>query len=474
MSTFLGALIGRYCEAVEEATPEDLAVSLSDRGRQKDTGKKWELVGMEKTKTKQSALNKLTMVSLRGDALDPKCVVKEKGEVTAVCPRIRELDLRDTHSNDWGAIATIASELPSLTSLDVSENPRIEAATPCSGNAFANLNVLVLNSTSVAWSTLCTGVLPHLPVVQELHMEANGLRCLAETAVTPCRTLRLLNCTGNLFSSWGSLLPGLSSFPCLENLVLSANPLESLREGADRVAGTCPHLKAVSLQEVLFPTKHTMWDLYALVMFPHLTSLKIPYEPFFPPGLSHTTCRLIVIGQVPSLTSLNGSVVRPKERTEGEKLYIGRAYMAESEEGGGGLLCDPPFAPEVTAKYPLLERYVATHGLPANGKGSHPGASATLTRKSSVSITLRCVAKKGLGKADKTQPIPLATKVSQLKGIVKAVFGIEVQKQRLLAWETVTKDKDVIPSSTELKEDHEDLMYYSVQEGMLIEVHDTE
>ena len=113
---------------------------------------------MDKAHAKQSVLRKLTIVSLRGDAIGSAFSVE--GEILAMCPKIRELDIRDTRISDWGLLGDITRELPTLTSLDVSENPHMEVRSPIPLTAFGNLKVLVLNSTLVPWATLMT-VLPH-------------------------------------------------------------------------------------------------------------------------------------------------------------------------------------------------------------------------------------------------------------------------------------------------------------------------
>ena len=166
--SFLFALSRRYCGDVEEATPEELMVSAAPG--QKDTGKKWELIGMDKAHAKQSVLSKLTIVSLRGDAIGSAFSVE--GEILAMCPKIRELDIPDTRISDWGLLGNITRELPTLTSLDVSENPHMEVRSP------------IPNSTLVPWATLMT-VLPHLPQVQELHVEANNLSSPSSRHVFP-------------------------------------------------------------------------------------------------------------------------------------------------------------------------------------------------------------------------------------------------------------------------------------------------
>eukprot|EP00760_Papus_ankaliazontas_P030089 PhM_4_TR4609/c0_g2_i1/m.39132/K21768/TBCE; tubulin-specific chaperone E len=474
---FVAAVSRRYGADVEEATDEDLTVSTSNN--QRDRSKRWELVGMEKVKRKQCNLERLTLVALRGEHIT-KAYKDGPGEIAAVCPRIQELDVRDTRVPNWSELGKIVAELPSAFSLDISENRQLAGsqvdaeyflASGMPAKAFGNLKVLVLNDTQIPWATLMELVGEQMTSLQELHAEANGFACLPAVTKTPALSLRVLNLNGNLLDSFERLLPGLTSFPKLENLVLTGNPVKEFSH-VRVLKDAVPCLRALSIQNMpeLFegsPDAETHWHLHTLYeTFPNLSALKVSYEDFFAGAARYnsTTCRLTVTSQIPTMTSLNGSVVRPKERSDAQKYYLTRALAECNITDESGV---PP-----EGKFPHFQRYVAEHGRPA--KATAGAATAVPTARSTVSVTFRCAASAGIGKADSTKAVPLGTRVAQLKSIAKNLFGIDVQQQSLMCREAVKKDEahDEISASMPLLDDLQDMLFYNIQDGAIIEVHD--
>lgn len=75
-----------------------------------------EMVGFSKVNRKQSNFDQLKIVSLR-----EQCVSSagRPGELGALCPDIRELDISRNLINSWRVIAEICRQLPKLERLDV-------------------------------------------------------------------------------------------------------------------------------------------------------------------------------------------------------------------------------------------------------------------------------------------------------------------------------------------------------------------
>ena len=107
------------------------------------------------------------------------------GELRALAPQIRELDVADNLLPSWSVAARLAQELPELTSLDLSLNrmawpparPAPDAVAP-----FMRLQTLVLNQCHLSWqevravhSLYCVCALPAWHLLQELLTAAQHL-----------------------------------------------------------------------------------------------------------------------------------------------------------------------------------------------------------------------------------------------------------------------------------------------------------
>lgn len=260
--SFLDALKGRYGaeDDINSYNPNDFLVG--DRGRRRN--KTWQLVGMEKTRAKQSRYDRLVDVVLRDQGITVAVKDAERRDGTTVregekeafqddlaaqrMVSVKELDLSENVKLPLSEVAKLLPYFPRLDTLQLCDTPKLLPAVSDSldGHAAvlssAVLRKLVLNNAGLS-SMVQLRSLVDLPNLEELHLDANAIECLtiaatAEEAALLARNgegwLRMprvhtLSLAQNSIDSWRTLAETLpKAFPALQRLFLTGNKLPNL------------------------------------------------------------------------------------------------------------------------------------------------------------------------------------------------------------------------------------------------------
>ncbi|XP_072934011.1 tubulin-specific chaperone E [Epargyreus clarus] len=279
-----------------------------------------EMVGFEKIHQKQ-----------KFDRLLEVCVhdqnVSKAGDVAALCPHVRSLDVSRNLFANWREIVQLSAQLPDLTELDVSKNRMAidmpeETLAQLSIN-FANLEKLNISVCDYEWQDLIA--LSHLwPNVNEIIAAYNRIKKI--TPPDTLRTLTVLRLDGNPINSWYEVM----KLGRLKNLkVLSLNDcyIEEIRFNDD------PGNAKVDLfekLEVLFLNRNRIMDWRSVSELDKLKNLKKLYFLKNPvqKNEDYDTGSQLIIAKIGTLLELNGSIITRELRRGAEYDYLKR-YGAE-------------------------------------------------------------------------------------------------------------------------------------------------
>ncbi|CCW61455.1 unnamed protein product [Phytomonas sp. EM1] len=200
--SFLDALRSRYgTDDIETYDPSAFLVGVGGK-----SNKKWELLGMEKTRLKQACYDRLIHVVLRDTEMTvavkqaevfnkedvgrdigvKDAISSPKDQLQAACMvRLQELDLSRNPKFPFTELVKLVRYFPSLETLQISDSPELLVAAqgltltvphtpPELALISTRITKLVLNNTGFK-SVYALRALVELPVLQELHLDSNNI-----------------------------------------------------------------------------------------------------------------------------------------------------------------------------------------------------------------------------------------------------------------------------------------------------------
>ncbi|TFK54653.1 outer arm dynein light chain 1 [Heliocybe sulcata] len=348
--SFLAALAEKYIDASASHAKEVLTLGSSQGLIQV------EAVGLDRVRSKLSDLSRLREVSLDGEGIawaDPAPTILE------TCPNIQGLDLSLSLLPSWPALASLTSQLPFLArlalnssrlSLDpVSPPPSSHSPpgpAPPLDKAFPTLTELQLNATLTSWPTLLA-LLPSLPRLHSLELGYNHIPSLPSPPTTaPHPSLHLLNLDTNDLTALPVELGVI--FPRLDRLVLAANKIASIQK-REKAQGGLEGIRHLSLSNNPINDWPSIDNL--TTWFPALEGLAIREIPLLDNPETGAYTRQFAIAKIPTLTSLDGAPITPKDRLDAELFYL--SYLSQHV---------PPAARTAWGRWDEL---VEKHGAPS-------------------------------------------------------------------------------------------------------------
>ncbi|CEO98471.1 unnamed protein product (mitochondrion) [Plasmodiophora brassicae] len=285
------------------------------------SGLEVEFVGEADVLAKQSQLHQLACVSVRASN-----VARVDDDIGQQCPSLIEVDLEDTLLDDWEHIARVTRQVPGIRELRLSKNA-LPSTIPPMGDAFARLEVLMLNAVDSAWTLILslTGA-NCLPNLRELFLCDNAIDDAALASGGPLHhlpRLRKLDLSSNLISDWNQL-HCLTDLPSLTDLCLDRNRLAQIPVDS-RV--TFPNLDTLSIFRNGFASIESFAGL--LTATPALVSLRTNGNPF-EDVVGIRVARSQFIGLLPRLTTLNRSEIGYRERQDAEIAFVQQAVLPGS------------------------------------------------------------------------------------------------------------------------------------------------
>jgi hypothetical protein len=199
----------------------------------------------------------------------------------------------------------------------------------------------------------------------------------------------------------------------------------------------------------------------ALDQFPALAELRFKEAPLLD-EINAGVARQSTIARVGKLTKMNGSEIRPRERSDAERLYLKRVKLACAAEG----VTDE----ERDLKHPRYRALVAEHGEPlAKSKGGAGSGDGSLGADT-VSLTLRTFDAKTCTVPPAHKKLPLSLTVGALRLLCQRLFGVDSASQHLFYRETGKE----FGHPVELDDDSSQLTFFGVQDGgeIIVETRD--
>eukprot|EP00644_Phytophthora_capsici_P009822 jgi/Phyca11/550817/estExt2_Genewise1Plus.C_PHYCAscaffold_390028 len=418
-----------------------------------------EFVGAKKL-SRQQTLQTIEKISLSG------CQVDKLGGsgLGNLAPNLTELDLSRNLFSQWSDILDILRELPLLKTLILSGNRFILNE---GDGVFQNVKVLVLNQTLLSWSDVEKLLTRHFPSLEQLHLVENEYddnQLQLFTSGRRFESLSVLDLSLNAFKSWNQVLQVVGgTFVNLSHLLLNGNRIVTLAGNAQPVS-VFQKLTTLSLSENLVDS----WtSIDALNAFPLLDTLRFSKNPLTV-QMSVGEARMLVVARTDRLAVFNGSPVRQKERKEAEQLYLKRilhelAVINEDQIDRQRVLTAHPRFSHLRELYPEIS-IDQSGGSSANGSAAGPRKLASsLIKVKIVPMSMQATSLEPLVKK-----IPQQMKVSQLKLLIEAKFGVDVPAQVL----SFRIDSRSIPML--LDDDNAEVSYFGMQDGSEVLVNDNE
>ncbi|XP_076831996.1 tubulin folding cofactor E-like a isoform X2 [Brachyhypopomus gauderio] len=231
-----------------------------------------------------------------------------------------------THSTLPVMVSKIVRNIPNLDFLNLSSNSLSESVLETEwAEAFSRVRRFVLNNTQVSWDIVNTFT-HEMPELEELFLCLNEYNTVMASA-TPCPSLRLLHITDNSLHDWNEVRKFGSMFPSLHTLIMANNNLGAILDSGENLSRLFPNLRSINLHNAGL----NRWeDIEKLTFLPRLEEVRLQGIPLLQ-NYTNTERRNLMIAQLPSVTSLNGSVVTEGEREDAERFFI-RYHLDHSEE----------------------------------------------------------------------------------------------------------------------------------------------
>ena len=370
-------------------------------------------------------------------------------------------------------------------------------------SGFKQLHTVILNNCAIEWNDIVTQI-PNFSALRELHLESNHLRELSNSEPEndeKCSSLCLLNLSNNELHSWRDLALALRFFPCTKNLMLTGNAFTNFYE-LEYLGAALPYLESLSIENCPFEPENSdlssYWSIRHLGVIQKLKCLRLTYTTFCRSVLGNHEMRLQRIAiacQIPKLEMLNGSSIQHTERKEMAKFYVDAAKRINQDLGLsclGTTECTPEVQNAHQKQKVKMSNFLVdqakvlaqttspwfchyeTHNavlrtmMNSTDMANNAGQNKVHNQRGMdrlVKVILRPVT---ISQSDIQKALSLNMSILQLKRLVRTLFAIPPQYQRLSLREQASSH-----SGVEINDDVRDLHYYGVADNSIIEITDS-
>ncbi|KAK0396825.1 hypothetical protein QR680_001874 [Steinernema hermaphroditum] len=240
--------------------------------------------------------------------------------------RVIEVDLSYNRICSWNTIADLLEHLPSVKTFNISRNP-LPAEAECNFPLCSKLTALVLNGNCPSMGSL-RKLLSRMPALEELHLADNDLRSAgsAHEKASISSNVNVLNVSNCRFDQWEDAMNILQYFPKCVRLIIGNNGFTQVSPA--RSSGTNSELFASVRSLCLNGCNFQDWEaVESLSVFSALEDLRIRNIPLFE-GMADEQRHHLVVGRLPRLKTLNGSVLSHDRREESERFFL-RFYQLQ-------------------------------------------------------------------------------------------------------------------------------------------------
>ncbi|EJW86239.1 leucine Rich Repeat family protein [Wuchereria bancrofti] len=244
--------------------------------------------------------------------------IGDKLQFLSICGYVREVDLAWNRLSSWEEITAIFS-LPRLEVLNLGYNPLQSSLAVLSLPLAVNLELFILNGTDLQMSTV-QKLLNKMPKLKELHLSENRnlenrFDVSDEVMSKSLESLHVSKCN---IEHWETVTSLWRFFPNLTSLSLCENPIRgtSCKLKVDDL--NCLNgVRRLSLNKCLIDNWSSIEHLANINTLQDLRIIAIPlWEEYTNDEHFH-----LVIGRIPQLKILNGSVISAELREQSERYY---------------------------------------------------------------------------------------------------------------------------------------------------------
>ena len=476
--SFADAVRTRYEEALDHAPPEhshDTVIAPGDDMYVISSGARTRAVPVEFVGT-----HKISSRLARLEDLDKIGLVRERvasvGDLSRLEGRlgnVRKLDLACNLFAALEPVLEIASALPSLTELSVSDNRFSSFLSSGEGTyALGSLRSLVANRTNMDMAMMAQVVdACGARELEEIHLmdaKLSSLPLWTPRQVPVFAGLRLLDLSHNALT-FTALGPVLAHLPSLETLLLAHN--KSLRVLGDETGdtGVCGLPTSLSTLSVAWTGIEDPGVLASLSNLPSLTSLRIQSTPLDAANLGSpsVSVRTLVLALLPAVQILNGgSPVRAKERDTAERTLVkacigvrGVLVSPETNPGHGLILAR---LAELQVAHPDVDPENEEAGA-SDGSGKIVPPASMLPSSGSGRVALQLLGPDSVEGEGKTKKLKLSTPVAKLRTLMARVLKIPASTFADL--HLVYSHPSAPGVTYELEDGYADLALYNVEDG---------
>eukprot|EP00742_Colponemidia_sp_Colp-10_P003275 GILJ01003485.1.p1 GENE.GILJ01003485.1~~GILJ01003485.1.p1 ORF type:complete len:552 (+),score=93.11 GILJ01003485.1:115-1770(+) len=429
---------------------------------------KIELVGMDKIKEKQDKIEELADVSLHNFNIG---IVNDETTLRSMNLSVTELHLDMNLLWNWSQVCQLVRACPQLHSLALTSNRLV----PLPGvdselDALKQLKLLILNDMKIDWKQVEL-LAPYLPNLEELHLCHNNLTVIGEEStnqqpeearepsmdnlvgvsyVDCFPNLQVLNLDHNRLKNWQQIWK-LSKMPKLSKLQINANGLTEIvwPMGVEQLPfHPFSALRSISVND----NEVANWaSIDSLNRFGGIEELRIRDNPLNRMvGLK--AARNLFIARIKSLTLLNGSQIRARERADAEKAYLKEAVK--------DMIDHPTVEPRnIEERHPRFVELAQAFGDPRESSQMTSSASQTLA-DNMISVHIRSLHADSVEKAPVARKLPLTMTVKDVKVLCSRLYKVDPSKQLL----SFREDQNC-PYPDILDDDMRQLSFYGLKSG---------
>ncbi|CAG9534177.1 unnamed protein product [Cercopithifilaria johnstoni] len=245
--------------------------------------------------------------------------IGDKVQFLSICRYAREVDLAWNRLSSWEEITAIFS-LPRLEVLNLGYNPLQSSLTVSSLPLAMNLELFILNGTDLPMSTV-RKLLNKMPKLKELHLSENRnlenrIDVIDEVVSESLESLHVSKCD---IERWETVISLWRFFPNLASLSLCENPIRSTYCKLKIDNLNCLNgVHRLSLNKCLIDNWSSIERLADINTLQDLRIIAIPlWEKYANGDHFH-----LVVGRIPQLKILNGSLISAEQREQSERFLI--------------------------------------------------------------------------------------------------------------------------------------------------------
>ncbi|XP_046578661.1 tubulin-specific chaperone E-like [Haliotis rubra] len=409
-----------------------------------------EMVGAKQVNQRQSKLETLKDIGLR-DCLvygnGPGCQLKE------YTPNITELNLSKNLIPSWDDVARIAEQLPLLHSLNVSDNclaipDNLDALRP----SFAKVQFLFLNRMQYSWEQIlrCSTMFPCL---EQLHVCFNNLQSLSIPAQSHLPHLTLLNLDCNDLHSWEEILK-VGMLPNLKTLMASENNIDRIQFADVQLLETTKYFPKLCVLSIMRNKIGDWTSMNELGKLATLSDLKLQGNPIWQ-LMDDNSVRQLIIAKIKTLLSCNNSKLTLEERKGAEIDYLKKFGQDWKKSDGNQDPSKNKPSQEFVTEHPRYQQFIDDWGAPED---SELEVKSNALKDNLLSVILSCPQKSEKGQI--TKKLPKTMSVQKVKTLVQRLFRVETGDIIL-----TYKSQEVEDAEFPIDNDLRVLSFYSLENG---------